>query len=267
MNERWIRIKFDRNTWISSLDPLQLPVVLSVHCVTPCLHFLLGNEIKALYVILDVKIIISLIFNFFRRFNYNKLQSRIPDEYRHIISKLLYRFWLDIGIHTKNTTDFMQTVHVATIRDTILSEPWLHAKIFRDSCSLFFTSIGWTTYYLVWGTTSLFQLIQNKLFSFHVINFIRWRYSTNRMTIMGKKKRSVDEEDSLRALESLFDKTYENVAKRVQEQEQKKLDPYSFERYRLDPSLNLHEKTHTLFYELQWRHKWLLSSSFEYDRS
>jgi len=48
---------------------------------------------------------------------------------------------------------------------------------------------------------------------------------------MGKKKRSVDVIESLNALESLFDKTYESVLKRVNEKEQKQLDPLSFERY------------------------------------
>jgi hypothetical protein len=48
-----------------------------------------------------------------------------------------------------NMTQSLGDFHVRTIRDTILSEPWLHAKIFRDVCSFFFTTIGWTTYY-VW---------------------------------------------------------------------------------------------------------------------
>jgi hypothetical protein len=46
-------------------------------------------------------------------------------------------------------TESLSKTHIANIRDTLLGEPWLHAKIFRDTCSLFFTSIGWTTYY-VW---------------------------------------------------------------------------------------------------------------------
>ncbi len=30
-----------------------------------------------------------------------------------------------------------------------LSEPYLHAKIFRDVNTLYFTSVGWMTYYVV----------------------------------------------------------------------------------------------------------------------
>jgi hypothetical protein len=65
-------------------------------------------------------------------------------------------------------------------------------------------------------------------------DIFRWRYSSNRFTIMGKKKRSVDDEEaSLKVLESLFDKTYENIVKRAHDKELKKLDPLSFDRYSL----------------------------------
>jgi hypothetical protein len=46
-------------------------------------------------------------------------------------------------------SEFLSKMHINVIRDTLLAEPWLHAKIFRDVCSFFFTTIGWTTYY-VW---------------------------------------------------------------------------------------------------------------------
>ena len=56
---------------------------------------------------------------------------------------------MNIFFYPANMTRSFGDFHVRTVRDTILSEPWLHAKIFRDICSLFFTTIGWATYY-VW---------------------------------------------------------------------------------------------------------------------
>ena len=58
------------------------------------------------------------------------------------------RFWLDLIIFSPNMTQSMRDLHLYTIRDTLFSEAWLHAKIFRDVCSFFFTTIGWTTYYI-----------------------------------------------------------------------------------------------------------------------
>jgi hypothetical protein len=69
--------------------------------------------------------------------------------FRNPLFAFTFRFFLDIFFYPNNMTQSLGDFHVRTIRDTILSEPWLHAKIFRDVCSFFFTSIGWTTYY-VW---------------------------------------------------------------------------------------------------------------------
>ena len=52
------------------------------------------------------------------------------------------------AVFPQEMSKFLSGMHVSVIRDTLLSEPWLHAKIFRDICSLFFTTIGWTTYYI-----------------------------------------------------------------------------------------------------------------------
>ncbi len=60
---------------------------------------------------------------------------------------------------------------------------------------------------------------------------------------MGKKKRSVDGEASLKVLQTLFDKTYESVIKRrAQEKEMKRMDPLSFERYSLGGALGYRHK-------------------------
>ena len=60
------------------------------------------------------------------------------------------RTFLDLIFFQKDMSKFISTMHINVIRDTLLSEPWLHAKIFRDVCSFFFTTIGWTTYYIWW---------------------------------------------------------------------------------------------------------------------
>jgi hypothetical protein len=70
--------------------------------------------------------------------------------FRNPLFAFTFRFWYDLVFHTANMTESLSKTHIASIRDTILSEPWLHAKIFRDTCSFFFTSIGWTTYYVWW---------------------------------------------------------------------------------------------------------------------
>jgi hypothetical protein len=69
--------------------------------------------------------------------------------FRNPFFAFTFRSWYDLVFHTKNMTEVLSKAHISAFRDTILSEPWLHAKIFRDVCSFFFTSIGWTTYY-VW---------------------------------------------------------------------------------------------------------------------
>ena len=69
--------------------------------------------------------------------------------FRNPFFAIFFRTWYDLIFHTQNMTQIISKAHLNTWRDTILSEPWLHAKIFRDVCSFFFTSIGWVTYY-VW---------------------------------------------------------------------------------------------------------------------
>ena len=67
---------------------------------------------------------------------------------RNPLFSFTFRFFLNIFLFPSNMTRSLGDFHVRTVRDTILSEPWLHAKIFRDTCSLFFTTIGWMTYYI-----------------------------------------------------------------------------------------------------------------------
>ena len=73
--------------------------------------------------------------------------------FRNPFFAFTFRFWYDLVFHTKNMTESLSKTHIVTIRDTILSEPWLHAKIFRDTCSFYFTSIGWAIYY-IWCDSS-----------------------------------------------------------------------------------------------------------------
>lgn len=105
----------------------------------------------------------ALTYNFGeKRTNPNKVRQKYLDQFfgptaiaghalrafRNPFFAFTFRFWYDLVFHTKNMTESLSKTHIATIRDTILSEPWLHAKIFRDTCSLFFTTIGWMTYYI-----------------------------------------------------------------------------------------------------------------------
>jgi hypothetical protein len=59
------------------------------------------------------------------------------------------RTYLDLAFFPQDMSKFLSTMRLHVIRDTLMSEAWLHTKIFRDVCSFFFTTIGWTTYY-VW---------------------------------------------------------------------------------------------------------------------
>jgi len=44
-----------------------------------------------------------------------------------------FRLFLDITLLPSNTTEYIKGLSLASFRDTVFSEPWLHAKIYRDA--------------------------------------------------------------------------------------------------------------------------------------
>ena len=85
-------------------------------------------------------------------------------------------------------TESVRNTNMTLIAKTWLSEPYLHTKIFRDTCTVYFTSIGWAVYYIV------------------------FKWSTNQPLIAGRrKKRSAD----AKVLEEILEHLYQDILLRI----------------------------------------------------
>ena len=152
---------------------------------------------------------------------------------RNPLFSFALRTYLNLAFSQEDMSKILSKMHISEIRDTLLSEPWLHAKIFRDICSLFFTSIGWTTYYVWWAvfnesffqckmylfmiliicvpTTSMTVLV----FVWHLwlVYYYRWKWSIQQPIIAGKrKKRSALNEETHKAnAEKFMEEIYQKA--------------------------------------------------------
>ena len=100
-----------------------------------------------------------------------------------------FRFWYDTIVHNTNMTESVRNTNMTLIAKTWLSEPYLHTKIFRDTCTVYFTGVGWAIYYIV------------------------FKWSNNQPLIAGRrKKRSTDSKLMEDILEKLFDEILNRVS-------------------------------------------------------
>ena len=101
-----------------------------------------------------------------------------------------FRFWYDTIVHNTNMTESVRNTNMSVIASTWLSEPYLHTKIFRDINTVFFTCIGWSTYYIVFKWSNLQPIIAGK-----------------------RKRRALMNSDSM---EEILNEVYENVVGKLE---------------------------------------------------
>ena len=82
--------------------------------------------------------------------------------FRNPLFHFTFRFWYDTIVHNANMTESVRSTNMTLIAKTWLSEPYLHTKIFRDTCTVYFTGIGWAIYYIVFKWSNNLPLIAGR---------------------------------------------------------------------------------------------------------
>ncbi len=93
-----------------------------------------------------------------------------------------------------DTHEFTQLLHKTTLKsftDVILSMPFIQIRAFRTVNTLYFTSIGWAVYYIV------------------------WKWSIKAPIIAGKRKRRALRELKADEVEKLLELAHRNIIKKL----------------------------------------------------
>ena len=131
---------------------------------------------------------------------------------RNPLFQFTFRFWYDLFVHNVNMTESLRNTNMSLIASTWLSEPYLQTKIFRDINTVFFTSIGWSTYYVVskWSTQQPIIAGRRKRSSMPNLKFIEDILDEVHASIVHKLDSRMDsvEESELMLHERLFTRNY-----------------------------------------------------------
>ena len=109
---------------------------------------------------------------------------------RNTMMPLFWHSWMNIVFNTRDFSKLMRTLTVKKFADQVLSKPFIQIRCFRAFNTLYFTSIGWAIFYIV------------------------WKWSTNAPIIAGRKKRA-SKELQASEVEDLIEKAFLKITSQL----------------------------------------------------